>query len=105
MLAEALWAELRPHGIAVHAVSPGYTPTEFQSVANSEDPRPPGGATSPQEVVETALDALGGSAPSVIPGTMNWLLASGARFAPRRFVAEMALKMNRDRAPRGPEES
>ncbi len=98
MLAEALWAELRPLGIAVHAVSPGYTPTEFQKVASSEDTHPPGGVTTAQEVVETALDALGGNSPSVIPGTMNWLLSSAARFAPRRFVAEMAFRVNRNRS-------
>ncbi len=94
MLAEALWAELRDEGIAVLGLSPGYTPTEFQKVANSDDPRPPGGWTSASEVVETALDAIGGG-PSVIPGTMNTLLAASSRFAPRGWVAQMALKMNR----------
>lgn len=94
MLAEALWAELREAGVAVLAVSPGYTPTEFQEVAGSADARPPGGSTSPHEVVLAALDALG-SAPSVIPGTMNGLLAAASRFAPRRLVASMALDMNK----------
>jgi short-subunit dehydrogenase len=97
MLAEALWAELRELGVAVLGLSPGYTPTEFQQVAKSEDPNPPGGWTSPAEVVETALDAIGGG-PSVIPGMMNGLLASASRFAPRRMVASMALRMNK----RGP---
>ncbi len=94
MMAESLWAELRELGVAVLAVSPGYTPTEFQRVANSEDPRPPGGTTTPQEVVETALDAIG-TGPSVIPGMMNELLITASRFTPRRVVAEMALRMNR----------
>ncbi len=94
MFAEAVWAELREEGIAVLGVSPGYTPTEFQRVAGSSDPNPTGGATTPEEVVTTALDALG-RAPSVISGAMNALLVSAPRFAPRRFVAAMALRMNR----------
>lgn len=94
MLAEALWAELREDGIAVLGLSPGYTPTEFQKIAKSDDPRPPGGSTSAGQVVEAALEALG-DAPSVIPGAMNNLLAASTRLAPRGWVASLALKMNK----------
>ena len=94
MIAESLWAELRELGIAVLAVSPGYTPTEFQTVAKSDDPRPPGGTTTPREVAEAALDAIG-AGPSVIPGVMNELLVTASRFTPRRVALDMALRMNR----------
>lgn len=94
MIAEALWAELREQGIAVLALSPGYTPTEFQEVAKSADPKPPGGSTSPEQVVDKALDAIGGP-PSVVPGAMNRLLTSSSRFAPRRMVASMTLRLNK----------
>jgi short-subunit dehydrogenase len=30
MFGEALWAELRPHGVDVCVLSPGFTPTEYQ---------------------------------------------------------------------------
>lgn len=93
MLAEALWAELGPRGIDVLGLSPGFTPTEFQEVAGATEFRPPGGSTSPEEVVETALDSLG-QTPSVIPGFMNNLFAFSVRFSPRAWVAKVARGVN-----------
>jgi short-subunit dehydrogenase len=97
MLAEALWAELGPKGIHVLGLSPGFTPTEFQEVAGTHEFRPPGGSTSPEEVVETALRSLG-YAPSVIPGFMNNLFAFSVRFSPRAWVAKAAARVG---APKG----
>ncbi|MHB8874909.1 MAG: SDR family NAD(P)-dependent oxidoreductase [Myxococcaceae bacterium] len=97
MLAEALWAELSPRGIAVLGLSPGLTQTEFQAVAGSGEAAPGGAVATPAEVVETALAALGRQ-PSVIDGTSNWLLATSTRFAPRSWVARLAARMIRPKA-------
>jgi short-subunit dehydrogenase len=88
MIAEALWAELGPKGIDVLALCPGHTPTEFQQVAGS-----PGRSISStvDEVVAAAMASLG-RRPSVIPGSINQLLAWAVRFAPRALVAKMAFR-------------
>lgn len=99
MLGEALWAELRGQGIAVLALSPGSTPTEFQRVAGSERLRPPALTTTADEVVVAALDALG-VRPSVVPGAANALLVTGARLGPRSWVARLAHRVNRPAGPR-----
>ncbi len=88
MLAEALWGELSPRGIAVLGLCPGYTHTEFQGVANSAVGSGIGWA-GPERVVETALAALGRQ-PSVIDGTANFLLANASRLATRAMVARAA---------------
>jgi uncharacterized protein len=90
---EALWAELEPKGIDVLALSPGYTTTEFQAVGGGEM-KPPGGTATPEEVVETALGALGRRA-SVIHGFRNSLLAGMARVLPRGFIARAGYQFMR----------
>ena len=99
MLAEALWAELRPHGIDVLALSPGLTRTEFQQVAGTEHMTRHGRGDAPESVVEAALAALGRS-PSVVPGARNKLLTFGSRWVPRSAVAGIARRIN-DPAVRG----
>jgi len=70
ILAEGLWAELRPHGIDVVAcvagaiLTPGYT--------QAEAARPAPGTLEPAVVAEQALNALG-HGPIVIPGAVNKL--------------------------------
>ena len=56
-LAEALWAELAGHGVEVLALSPGHVRTGFQ--ARSGDPirNPPGGVSTTEAIVATALAA------------------------------------------------
>ncbi|MFN7974200.1 MAG: SDR family NAD(P)-dependent oxidoreductase [Acidobacteriota bacterium] len=90
MLGEALWAELRPHGIEVLALSPGYTVTEFQDVAKSTGVGP---AAKPDDVVAHALKAIGRH-PSTVHGKVNWLMVSGARVSSRRTVAKMSAWMS-----------
>jgi hypothetical protein len=92
MLAEALWVELRDTGIEVLALSPGFTPTEFQEVAGVREMGAPA-VTSAEEVVETALGALGRK-PSVIPGFLNKAAAVGAKLGPRATVARTAGRVN-----------
>jgi short-subunit dehydrogenase len=90
-LAEALWAELAQHGVEVLGISPGHTHTRFQ--ARSGDPltNPPGGVAQPDEIVATALAALGRK-PSAIHGLRNTALAGLVRVLPRSLVLHSALR-------------
>ncbi len=66
-LAEALWAETRPHGVDVLAVCAGATRTPgYLKTAKTKAP----GELEPRQVVEETLAALGGG-PLLIPGAFN----------------------------------
>ena len=84
-MAEALWAELSKYGVEVVAVSPGHVRTRFQ--ARSGDPirNPLGGVATPDEIVATALSALGRK-PSVIHGLRNVAMAKLTRMLPRAVM-------------------
>jgi short-subunit dehydrogenase len=89
LLGEALWAEYRGTGVDCLALLPGPTETEFQALAG-ELPHP---GEPPEQVVATALDALGRQ-PSVISGWLNWLRANAAmRLAPRTLLALAAKRV------------
>jgi short-subunit dehydrogenase len=94
MLGEALWAELRPHGVDVLALSPGYTKTEFQASANVDFGVGP--ETDVNVVVRGALRALG-RRPSTVPGAANWLMTFGARLLPRSATARISARMSHPR--------
>jgi len=88
---EALWAELEQHGVDVLALAPGHCPTGFQ--ARSGDPvrNPPGGVSQPDEIVATALSALGRK-PSAIPGRRNGAVAALIHMLPRKVVMRAAMR-------------
>ncbi|HVP31531.1 MAG TPA: SDR family NAD(P)-dependent oxidoreductase [Myxococcota bacterium] len=83
LLGEALWAELREHGVDVLVLEPASTESEFHHVAGE---LPHAGAPA-SEVVDAALDALG-QVPSIVPGWYPWLRANaGMRLLPRSLLA------------------
>lgn len=92
MLGEALWAELKPFGVHALAVSPGYTTTEFQDVAEIKTLPPKALWRRPVDVVNSCFAALGRQ-PSVIDGTPNALATFALRFAPRQYIAAAARKV------------
>lgn len=98
--AEALWAELLPTGIDVLALCPGYTSTEFQTVAGSANMPRLGGVHRPEDVAEAALHYLG-QGPSLVPGLMDRLLLAFSRCMPRKTAARLARKFNAPPALRG----
>lgn len=66
-LAEALWAETKPHGVDVLGVCAGATRTPaYLKAAKSKAP----GELEPRQVVDEALAALG-RGPLLIPGAFN----------------------------------
>ena len=86
---EALWEENRAWGVRVMALCPGSTETNFFKVAGTETP-PRNITQTPEEVVETALDALARGKGHVISGWGNFLMAEAVRFAPRALVTRIA---------------
>ncbi len=85
--ADALWAELRPHGVDVLAVQPGSTRTPGWLSS-----QPPGAemmpAMEPADVVREALAALG-RAPGVVPGELNRQGAAALASMTRREAIEL----------------
>jgi short-subunit dehydrogenase len=81
VLAEGLWAEMRPHGVDVLACLAGAVSTPGYDSAMS---RPAPGTVAPDVVAETALKALG-RGPRVVPGTLMRVSAPlMSRLLPRR---------------------
>ena len=93
---EALYVEMREHGVDVLVVEPGTTETEFHDVAR-EAPHP---GIPADRVVEVSLRALGHQ-PSVVVGWFEWLRANAAgRIAPRPLTAYLARDVMARRVPR-----
>ena len=99
--ADALWAELRPHGVDVLAVQPGSTRTpgwlSSQPAAGSGEMILP--AMEPNDVVREALDALG-TTPNIVPGELNRQGAEALARLPRRdaidFLSGITAKLVRN---------
>jgi short-subunit dehydrogenase len=87
--ADALWAELRPHGVDVLAVQPGSTRTpgwlSSQPAADRDTGLP---VMEPDEVVREALAMLG-SEPVVVPGELNRQGAAALAALPRRQAIDL----------------
>ncbi|MFI1463237.1 SDR family NAD(P)-dependent oxidoreductase [Nocardia carnea] len=83
---EALWAELRGSGVAVFALSPGATDTEFNAVVGTDDATAGARMRSAAEVVATALAHLDrrSPGPSVVDGVSNRFAAAMSRLLGRR---------------------
>lgn len=87
VFADALWVELRQHGVDVLAVQPGSTRTPgFLSSQPAGDDALP--AMEPPDVVREALAALGVE-PNVVPGELNRQGAAVLASMPRRQAIEL----------------
>ena len=102
VLAEGLWAELRPHGVDVLASCPGLvqTPT-YEHTRPVSTGRLLPAPMRPRDVARETLAALG-KGPVIIPGRRNRLLASAARLLPRRRVVTLASARTRTMYPGHP---
>ena len=86
---EALWAETRKTGVRVVALCPGATETEFFDATGKDFMT--SGRQSADEVAAVGLNAFfDGNAPTVVSGTMNRLMASSSRLAPRSVVTRIS---------------
>src|SRR5437764_1366846 len=93
---EALAEENRSHGIHVMALCPGVTETNFFESAGMDHP-PMRISETPEEVVDTALRALGRHKSTVISGWFNLFTVAAERFVPRAVVTRVAGKALRSR--------
>jgi hypothetical protein len=83
---EAMHAELKGRGVAVTAVCPGITDTNFFKYGK---PRVPGWLyplITPERVAQKALFALARGRASAIPSFRHWLFAQVPRFLPRSWM-------------------
>lgn len=98
VLAEGLWADLRPHGVDVVAVAPGSTDTPSFRRSGARGGPPPG---DPAEVARAGLDGLGGG-PVVVPGRANRVQAQVlSRLLPRRTAITTISRVTRRMYPGG----
>jgi len=100
--ADALWAELREHGVDVLAVQPGSTRTPGWQSSQPPELRGPGPhVMEPETVVSEALEALGVE-PVVIPGELNRQGAAMLAGLPRRQAIELMSGITRELLPTRP---
>ena len=92
---EAIAEENRPHGIKVLALCPGATETNFFDAANIKEPVQVKGMQTPEEVVETGLNAVKKGKASAISGWANYAVAHVATLVPNSLVTKMVAKVLR----------
>lgn len=95
---EGLAVEMEGTGVTVLCVCPGFTRTDFQSVANVKTDFLPSFAwMSAEDVADQAVRAAGGRSGVLVNGTLNNLLTVGMRLAPRRLLARVTAGAMRGR--------
>jgi short-subunit dehydrogenase len=92
ILAEGLWAEMRPHGVDVIACAPGAV--ETPGLARSKSKRAPG-TVSPDVVAAAALAQLG-RRPRTVPGGFMKFAAVTQRVLPKRTAISIIAKASGD---------
>ncbi len=99
-MADAMRVELKPHGIAVINVAPGYVRTEFQSHVLGG--RPPAGlaryqkfAISAEDCAEAIAQGVEREARTVLAPRSGWMAVLGARLFPSLVDRQLA-RANRD---------
>ncbi len=91
---EALWAELKPHGVDVVACIAGAIRTPNYLASQTASAEPPG-TLDPDVVANQALGALG-AGPRVIPGGANRLAAMVMGLLPRSVAVTLMGRNTKD---------
>jgi short-subunit dehydrogenase len=91
---DAVGEENRSYGIEVLGLCPGVTETNFFEAARGDKP-PARVAQTPDEVVTTALRALGRGKRHAISGWTNFFMVEAQRLVPRAAVVKVAGSMMR----------
>lgn len=92
-LSEALHQEVKGSGVAVSALCPGPTETEFGSVAGSSRDRPAFFAADAASVVAAGLDGLARNRAVIVPGLLNKATAQSSRFLPRAAMRRIVARL------------
>ncbi|WP_111512693.1 SDR family NAD(P)-dependent oxidoreductase [Mycobacterium kyogaense] len=96
-MSQSLDMELKPHGIHVTALCPGFTHSEFHDVMGARDAadRLPGLLwQNPEDVVREGYQAVMAGKPVCIPGTVNKLTAAVVRPLPQRLHYVLGRDLN-----------
>lgn len=94
---EAIAEESRPYDIQVLALCPGSTKTNFFEAAKMDRALSVKGQETPEQVVETAMNAVGTGRSKVVSGWANWLVSSATNFVPNSLIAKVVAKGLRGR--------
>lgn len=94
---EAIAEENRPFGVQVLALCPGSTKTNFHAVANMDQSLKVKGEETAEEVVETAMNAVGTGRAKIVSGWANWIVASGVNLVPNFLITRVMGKGLRSR--------
>ena len=89
---EAIAEENRPFGIEVIAVCPGSTETPFFETGNVGREFNAKGMETPEQVVETALSAIGSGKAKVVSGWKNRLTARTVSLVPNWLITRVIAK-------------
>ncbi|MEH3155263.1 MAG: SDR family oxidoreductase [Gordonia paraffinivorans] len=97
-LSQALDMELKPDGVHVTALCPGFTHSEFHDVMgtrNAASTKLPGLLwQSAEDVVREGWDAVEAGKPVCVPGAVNKITAAAARPIPTRLGYVLGKKFN-----------
>jgi short-subunit dehydrogenase len=99
---EALWAELRAHGVTVTTLCPGTTRTEFFDRSGVSGWAEQNRGQDVRDVVRTGLKAFDAGRHYVVSGWTNYLVSLAARLATRATVVMWTMSIFRSRATRQP---
>lgn len=94
---EAIAEENRPYGIRVLALCPGSTETNFHAAAGMDRALGFKGQETAEQVVDTAMTALGNGRAKIISGWTNWAVASAVNFLPNSLITRVMGKGMRGR--------
>jgi short-subunit dehydrogenase len=86
---EAVAEENQPFGVEVIALCPGSTETPFFEVGNVGREFTAKGMETPEQVVDTALRAIGSGKAKVVSGWKNRLVAGAATLAPNSLITRV----------------
>lgn len=90
-LTQAVHEELRPRGVHVSCLCPGYTRTEFHARAGIDRSGLPERAWSDaREVARVGLDGVAHNRAVVVPGTLNKVMAAASQVAPSALSRRVA---------------
>ena len=96
-MSQSLDMELKPYGIHVTALCPGFTHSEFHDVMGAREAadRLPGLLwQNPEDVVREGYEAVMTGKPICIPGTVNKLTAAAIRPLPQRIQYRLGRSLN-----------
>ncbi len=96
-MSQALDMELKPHGVHVTALCPGFTHSEFHDVMGTRDAAtklPSVLWQEPEAVVREGWAAVDAGKPVCVPGVVNKVVSHAMRPVPFRLQYHLGRKMN-----------